>query len=187
VPKSSPEPAVTPRCSCARCAAHAAGERGPFTPADFVRLFGYANEPAPVEVPAELAALGIAVDVARERYEAAGRDWSTARRRVASAEAAQSRNTGMPSAAERQEMDDARAEEDAAKDEMEEAGAALERAQVAYNALARLLQDGATVAAYAADQAAQAAERDAARDRSRAASQRRGLRALKAKVSQVST
>lgn len=186
MPKSSPEPAVTPRCSCRRCAAHDAGERGPFTSADFVRLFGVANEPAPVEVPVELAALGIALDVARERYEAARRDWSTARRRAASAESAQSRHTGLPSAAERQELKEARAEEEVAMDETAEAGEALERAQVAYNTLARQLADEATVAAYAADQAAQAAEREASRERARVASQRRGLRALKAKVAQVS-
>ena len=181
MPKSSPE-SEPQRCGCPRCAAHAAGERGPFTSRDFVRLFGVVNEPAPVEVPAELATLGIAVDVARQRYEAAQAEWSAASRRAAIAESAQSHHTGMPSPAERQAAADAGEEVAAAKDELTEAGEVLDRAQVAYNSLARRLQDRATVEAYRIEQEGLAAAREAARLARKTSARRGGLRAIRAKV-----
>ena len=184
MPKSSPE-SEPQRCDCPRCTAHAAGERGPFTSQDFVRLFGVVNEPAPVEVPAELAALGIAVDVARQRYEVTLGEWSAASRRAAIAESAQSRHTGTPSPAERQAAADAGDEEAATKDELTEAGEVLERAQVAYNSLARRLQDRAAMEAYRLEQEGLAAEREAARVARKTSARRGGLRAIRAKVSGV--
>lgn len=53
---------TTARCDCPRCRNHDVGRRGPYTPTEFVEVFGVVNEPAPVEVPVELVELGIAAD-----------------------------------------------------------------------------------------------------------------------------
>ncbi len=141
------------------------------------------NEPEPVEVPADLAALGIEVDAAVARWDAANADWQSALIAVARAEAALSRHTGTPSASERRALEDAKADEWEARAEYDDASEALGMARVAYNDLAGRIQHRALMDAYQADQEAQAAQREVARQVSRAAGRRRGLRAIKARVS----
>lgn len=156
-PPDPPAPAPpSPACGCARCRAHAADQFGPYTPREFVELFGVANEPGPVEVPAELAALGIELDAALERRERAFGAWSDAMRRGA---------------------DEAEARA-VLEDEDERLGAA----RVAYNDLARRLSERRTMEEYAADQAEQAAQREAARAAREGAGWRSRMGRIRAKV-----
>ncbi len=129
--------------------------------------------------------MGIAVDVAQARHDAAREEWAAAHRAVAIAERTQYRSSGTPTQAERQALDAAHAQRDLARGDMEDAAEVLERARVAYNDLSRRLSLQATAAAYHADQEAQEAQRAAAQEQARAGAERRGLRAIKANISRV--
>lgn len=174
-------------CGCGHCRAHASGRTGPYTPADFIELFGVVNEPAPVEVPAELAELGIEVDVALARYDRAKSAWEESLVALGAVrqEGAIVVRYGVPvhvqgdPDAVREADEEARA----AKALLDEVGDDLSRARAAYNDARRRLTTQRLTEEYAADQAAQAAERAAARNVPDDPSWRGRLARLRAKVS----
>lgn len=135
----APKSEASERCDCGRCHAHATGQFGPYSPRQFTELFGVVNEPAPVEVDPALAALGIEVDAALERYDQAKAVWL----------AALGEKGGHDAGAARGLLD---VENDR-----------LRAARAAYNALARSLSDHRIAEEYAAARAEQAAQREARR------------------------
>ena len=143
------------RCDCARCRAHDGGHSGPFTPQEFVELFGVVAQGPVLEVPEELAALGIEVDVAAESYELA----------VGRLQAAVTAEANASSSRGGQNLLSAAAEVSAARSALDEEADRLSAARVAYNDLAERLSRARTAAAYAADQQAQAVARTANRAR----------------------
>lgn len=145
---------TTTRCECPRCRAHDAGEAGPYTPADFRRLFGVVNEPEPVELPPHLIELGVEVDAAADGYDAATRSLAEALRAQAKAKT-DPRVTHLRTA-----DDDAVTD---ARRTLEEVEAILAAARAAYHAARQAETLRVARESYDADQAAAAAKGEAER------------------------
>lgn len=149
---------------CARCRARQhSGHPGPYTPAEFTAM-GVANPPPVVDVPEELVDLGIAVDVAAQRYEQARQAWGLAI--TAASDVANHRRP--PGANLDRDTVEARATFD-------EAEADLREARARYTDAASRLSQQRARDAYLADQAAQAAARAEQRAQSRESTMRRTL------------
>lgn len=166
VPKAGVERKAPP-CGCGRCRAHAAGHTGPYSPADFVELFGVANEPGTVEVPVELAELGTEVDVALARYDRAKKAWGDA---VEALEAARQAGgvvmrygVAVPVVGDPEAIREAQEEERAARELLDDVGDALARARVAYQDVNGRLSTQRARQDYLAGQVTQEAERAARR------------------------
>lgn len=155
---------------CARCRARQhSGHAGPYTPAEFTAM-GVANPPPVVDVPEELVELGIAVDVASQRYEQARQAWCLAI--TAAADVANHRRPAPRGV----NLDNETAEARATFDEAE---AELREARARYTDAAARLSHQRARDAYLADQAAQAAARAAQRAQSRESTMRRTLTRIK--------
>lgn len=166
-------------CTCGRCRAHAAGKFGPYSSKDFLELFGVANEPSPLEVPEELAVLGIEVDLAVDRRERAFATWQEAMVAEGTARANRSADAGSG----KQAALTAASEDVAiARGVLEDEDARLSAVRASYNSLARRLSDQRVAEAYATDQAAQAAQRQARREAAATSRPRTALARIRAKV-----
>lgn len=162
-------PASNPtRCGCGRCRSHDSGKRGPFTQQEFMQLIGVVNEPAPVEMPAALAVLSVALDEALAEHDANHQTWKFAYQR-------QHLGSSPPTAATTAELQDA-------QEGLQVAEKRLEAARSAYNAAQQAITSQQVAADYAADQRRQVAEKLARQEAALVRNNKRGLRALAAKV-----
>lgn len=148
-------------------ALHARG--GPYTPQEFVALFGVVNEPPPLTVDPRLAAAALEVDQASADFDEAHDAWMTAlvARGLATATNSAARFTdaviGLPGNTPPRDTATPLPQAEVAylRDRAEEARERLERVRGAYSNLDRRLAQQRIAASYAADVAEQAATRAA--------------------------
>lgn len=133
-----------------------------------MRIIGVVNEPVAVEMPAELAALSVALDEALEQYDDNLQTWQLADHR-------QHASSSEPTPATAADLEDAHAG-------LVVAEKRLKTARDLYNAAQQTITAQRVAAEYAADQRQQAEQRLARQEAALARIRKRGLRALAAKV-----